>query len=69
MDTYAANAAPTGKLKGLEFQSELSDSFRHLKRSSQVSQKIKVSKEASAKQDYNTEYSIINKQLEKLQNV
>ena len=41
MDTHAANAAPTGKLKGLEFQSELSDSFRHLKRSSQVSLKIK----------------------------
>ena len=32
MDTHAANAAPTGKLRGLEFQSELSDSFRHLKR-------------------------------------
>ena len=61
MDTHVANAAPTGKLKGLEFQSELSDSFRHLKRSSQVSQKIKVSEEAII--DYNTEYFLINKQL------
>ena len=37
MATHADANAPTGKLKGLEFQSELSDSFRHLKRSSQVS--------------------------------
>ena len=60
MATHADANAPTGKLKGLEFQSELSDSFRHLKRSSQVSQKIKVSEEAII--DYNIEYFPIKNQ-------